>query len=142
MKWEYEKACQKAGLSEKEIQEIRKVFDSEKSKRKVREKSRKITGICEVSIEGIQEGLDSSFDLPDLMNNTEEDALRQLALSYLGTFLKRFSIEEQYILLSWGVLPDREVAERLKMKKSTMQDRRKRLIKKLHEFFEKETDLI
>ena len=68
--------------------------------------------------------------------------MRQLALTYLNDFLKRFSIEEQYILLSWGILPDREVAKRLKIKKTTMQDRRKALIKKLKELFKKETDLL
>lgn len=142
MKWKYEKACQKAGLSEEEIQEIRKVFDSEKSKRKVNKKNKEKLEIQEVSIESIQKEFDTRFDFPDPSKNTEEDAVRQLALTYLNDFLKRFSIEEQYILLSWGILPDREVAKRLKIKKTTMQDRRKALIKKLKELFKKETDLL
>ena len=142
MKWEYEKACEKAGLNEKEIQEIRKIFDSEKSRRRVNQKSRTQSGYHEVSIENISEEAENNFDLPDILHNTEEDAIKQLALSHLRVFLKRFKLEEQYILLSWGIVPDREVAKRLGVKKSTMQDRRKRLIKELQDFFKKETNLM
>lgn len=142
MKWEYEKACKKAGLSEKEIREIRKIFDSEKSRRRVNQKTRRESGYQEVSIEKILEEGENSLDLQDVLQNTEEDALKQLALSHLRDFLKRLNAEEQFILLSWRILPDREVAKRLGMKKSTMQDQRKRLIHDLQEFFKKETNLL
>lgn len=142
MKWEYEKACKKAGLSEKEIREIRKIFDSEKSRRKVNQKTRIESGYQEVSIEKILEEGENRLDLQDVLQNTEEEALKQLALSHLRTFIKRLKKEEQFILLSWRILPDREVAKRLGIKKSTMQDKRRRLIKELQNLFKKETDLL
>mgnify|MGYP006068169389 CR=1 FL=1 len=142
MKWEYEKACKKAGLNETEIQEIRKIFDSEKSRRKVNQKNREESGYREISVEAILENEEETFELPDALQNTEEDALKEIALSHLRDFLKRFNLEDQYILLSWGTLSDREAAKRLGMKKSTLQDRRKRLIKELQQCFKNETDLL
>lgn len=142
MKWEYEKACKEAGIDEQRIKEIRKIFEAEKQKRRQNKKAREKTGYQEVSMQAL---LEAGISVPALSAaniDIEEESLRQLALAYLNLFLKRFSRKEQYILLSWGVLPDREVAKRLGMKKSTMQDQRKRLIHDLQEFFKEETDLL
>lgn len=142
MKMEYEKACKAAGLSEEKIREIRNVFETEKQKRRVNCKNREKYGYKEVSVEALIKAGFSTFSLTDETKDTYEEALYRIALSHLQRFLLRFTEEEQFMLLMYGVMSDREVAEKLNMSKSTMQYRRKRLLKQLREYFEKETNLI
>lgn len=142
MRWKYEKICRQVGLDAQKQKEIQKVFDGEKQHRRTSRKNAEKYGISIISADVLRDiGTNVSIWLTGL-EDTYDEAVKDMALQYLHIFLRRVSVDDRYILMSFGTLSDREIAQNLGISKSTVQYRRQKLITLLKKWYQKETILL
>ena len=87
---------------------------------------------------------DAGYDVTTQLAGQQDiydEAIKDMALQYLHIFLSRLSVDDRYILMSLGILSDREIAKQLCIAKSTVQYRRRKLIKLLKKWYQQETIL-
>ena len=88
---------------------------------------------------------DAGYDVTTRLAGQQDiydEAIKDMALQYLHIFFARLSVDDRYILMSLGILSDREIAQKLGISKSTVQYRRKKLIVLLEKWYQKETILL
>lgn len=98
MKKKYEDACREAGLSEKEIREIRKVFDSDRKALKREHKYQKRYGVEFRSLSASDDS-GEELDIEDPDMDVEEIALHNIRLEKLRVFLEELQEEDREFIL-------------------------------------------
>ena len=117
-------------------------MDHEKQQRRRLKKNAEKYGISIISMDALcNVGSDALIRLEN-QKNTYDEAVKNMALQYLYIFLARLSVDDRYILMSLGILSDREIAQKLGISKSTVQYRRQKLIELLKKWYQKETILL
>lgn len=141
MRWKYEKTCRDMGLDMTEKTKIQRIFDREKQQRSRQKKNAEKYGISIISADAL---CDAGYDVTTQLAGQQDiydEAIKDMALQYLHIFLSRLSVDDRYILMSLGILSDREIAKQLCIAKSTVQYRRRKLIKLLKKWYQQETIL-
>lgn len=141
MRWKYEKTCRDMGLDMTEKTKIQRIFDREKQQRSRQKKNAEKYGISIISVDAL---CDAGYDVTTQLAGQQDiydEAIKDMALQYLHIFLSRLSVDDRYILMSLGILSDREIAKQLCIAKSTVQYRRRKLIKLLKKWYQQETIL-
>lgn len=143
MIYKYEKACKDAGMSEEQIDEIRRFFDAEKKRLKRRRKAHDKCGFVFLSV---QEMIDQyrgwdieTFDIPDMATDVEAEIFHKMDLERLDMFLMELSDDDREFLLtcfSHDDFTEVQLSEMLNMPRSTMRSRRERLVRLLKKRFE------
>lgn len=137
----YEKICRQEGIGVEKKRKIQQIWDTEKQQRRRQKKNAEKYGISIISADALCDiGYDISARLAG-QQNTYDEAIKDMALQYLHIFLSRLSVDDRYILMSLGILSDREIAKQLCIAKSTVQYRRRKLIKLLKKWYQQETIL-
>lgn len=139
MIYKYEMACKEAGLTEKQIAEIRKFFDGEKKKLKRSVKFREEEGIVFNSLTALadeydgdeENGLDAGFNL-------EETVIHAMDLQKLNMCLNELSVDDREFIYEvfseeWGVIA--RISRETGIPRSTLVDRKERILKTLKEKF-------
>lgn len=138
----YEKICRQEGIGVEKKRKIQQIWDTEKQQRRRQKKNAEKYGISIISADALCDiGYDISARLAG-QQNTYDEAIKDMALQYLYIFFDRLSVDDRYILMSFGALSDREIAKKLGIAKSTVQYRRKKLIVLLEKWYQKETILL
>lgn len=120
---------------------IQRIFDREKQQRSRQKKNAEKYGISIISADAL---CDAGYDVTTQLAGQQDiydEAIKDMALQYLHIFLSRLSVDDRYILMSLGILSDREIAKQLCIAKSTVQYRRRKLIKLLKKWYQQETIL-
>lgn len=120
---------------------IQRIFDREKQQRSRQKKNAEKYGISIISVDAL---CDAGYDVTTQLAGQQDiydEAIKDMALQYLHIFLSRLSVDDRYILMSLGILSDREIAKQLCIAKSTVQYRRRKLIKLLKKWYQQETIL-
>lgn len=141
MRWKCEKLCSDIGLDVTHKKEIRRIYDVEKQRRRTRQKNAEKYGISIISADAL---CDAGYDVTTRLAGQQDiydEAIKDMALQYLHIFLGRLSVDDRCILMSLGILSDREIAKQLRIAKSTVQYRRRKLIKLLKKWYQQETIL-
>ena len=142
MHWQYRKICNQVGLDAEKRKKIQRILDHEKQQRRRLKKNAEKYGISIISMDALcNVGSDALIRLEN-QKNTYDEAVKNMALQYLYIFLARLSVDDRYILMSLGILSDREIAQKLGISKSTVQYRRQKLIELLKKWYQKETILL
>lgn len=129
------------GLDMTEKTKIQRIFDREKQQRSRQKKNAEKYGISIISADAL---CDAGYDVTTQLAGQQDiydEAIKDMALQYLHIFLSRLSVDDRYILMSLGILSDREIAKQLCIAKSTVQYRRRKLIKLLKKWYQQETIL-
>lgn len=129
------------GLDMTEKTKIQRIFDREKQQRSRQKKNAEKYGISIISVDAL---CDAGYDVTTQLAGQQDiydEAIKDMALQYLHIFLSRLSVDDRYILMSLGILSDREIAKQLCIAKSTVQYRRRKLIKLLKKWYQQETIL-
>ena len=138
----YEKICRQEGIGVEKKRKIQQIWDTEKQQRRRQKKNAEKYGISIISADALCDiGYDISARLAG-QQNTYDEAIKDMALQYLYIFFDRLSVDDRYILMSFGALSGREIAKKLGIAKSTVQYRRKKLIVLLEKWYQKETILL
>lgn len=139
MKYQYEMACQEAGLTEEQIAEIRKFFDREKKKMKRDLQAREKQGIGFHSLEDLEEkngrdcgnGCDAGFDL-------EEMVIHRMDIEKLDRCLNELSMDDRefiYAIFSMQRGAIAKISRETGTPRTTLNDRKKRILRTLKEKF-------
>ena len=129
------------GLDMTEKTKIQRIFDREKQQRSRQKKNAEKYGISIISADAL---CDAGYDVTTQLAGQQDiydEAIKDMALQYVHIFLSRLSVDDRYILMSLGILSDREIAKQLCIAKSTVQYRRRKLIKLLKKWYQQETIL-
>lgn len=143
MIYKYEIECRKAGLSEEQTNEIRKMFDKDKKTLKRERKSIQTeyqeNGVRFFSMSETPVGdEDDYFDVEDPDTNVEEEVIHKLQLERLRELLSELSEEDRNLLLAYhsgykGC--KKEYLEAVNLTKRKANYRIKALLKQLREDF-------
>lgn len=143
----YEIACEEAGLSAEQIQEIRRFLDGERVKKFRDKEKREKEGIVFNSISALAGAAEDEkeFEIPDVdadpaevLIHAEEKLLHDLNLKKLQGCLAEMAEEDRWLLLTYyagGYGIESKLARELGISRSALQRRRKKLLSQLQEKF-------
>jgi DNA-directed RNA polymerase specialized sigma subunit len=140
MIYKYEMACRDAGLPEKQIAEIRRMFDAEYKRlgrRKKAKEKNNISWISTTDMSGSES--ESDFELADENTDVEGMVLHQMELEELQGYLDELTEDDRKFLLA--MFEDVEnanqrMAEKLGLTIGQVRYRKEKLLKMLRARFE------
>lgn len=143
MIYKYEIACREAGLSEERIKEIRKIFDDDKKKLKRENECMEKNDITYYSVFGVRPEYEDmeAYDIEDPSVNVEMEVIRKWEIEQLARFMKELSVDDRkflYLYYEENGANDTMIARKLGIPRTTVQSRKKKLLKKLRKRFEEE----